>query len=81
VADGQRARAVIEVTAGIIPDEPAVALTRRWSITSDQWADAQAHEESAEFLATVNGQAQGYAALLMLQPDKVNWVHLDWIWL
>lgn len=75
------ARAVIEVTAGVIPDQPMVEYTRRWSITSDEWSQAQADEQAGELLATMNGKAQGYAALLMLQPDRLNWVRTDWIWI
>jgi hypothetical protein len=34
-----------------------------------------------DVLAQFAGKAQGYAMLLMLQPDTVNWVRTEWIWL
>jgi hypothetical protein len=37
--------------------------------------------KQSEALATINGQAAGYAGLLMLQPDRFNWVRTDWLWL
>lgn len=73
------ARVLLEVTAGIIPNKPEPELTKQWAITSEEW-----NEEGADqgfILATANGRAQGYAGYLMMQPDRVNWVRTDWIWL
>jgi hypothetical protein len=86
------ARAIVEVTAGVIPGQPMPELTKRWAITSEQWAEASAfkpttpEEEYAPhpmsvLLAETQGHAQGYANLLMLQPDRYNYVRMDWIWL
>ena len=86
------ARAIIEVTAGLVPGQPMPELTKRWAITSDEWHEANqftpttpAEEYAAgpasTLLAERQGQAHGYAALLMLQPDRYNWVRTDWIWL
>lgn len=72
------ARVMIEVVAGVIPETPENEYTRRWAITSKEWEDAA--ENASELLAKRNGEAQGYAALLMLQPDRLNWVRVDWIW-
>jgi hypothetical protein len=74
------ARAAIEVTAGIIADEPLADHTRRWVISAEEWEQVQQDGKGGELLAVVNGQALGYASLLMLQPDRFNWVHADWIW-
>jgi hypothetical protein len=84
----ENARALLEVTAGLIPGKPEPELTRQWAITSAQWQEALGKTNSdletaatLELLATCQGLAQGYAQLLMLQPDRVNWVRTDWIWL
>jgi hypothetical protein len=74
------ARVIVEVVAGLLPGkDPDPEFTRRYAITSEQWQ--QAGEKQLELLAEVTGKAQGYAALLMLQPDRLNWVRTDWIWL
>ena len=80
MSDTQSARLIVEVVAGVIPQQPDPVLTRRYAITSAEWHDADG-ERQAELLAEVNGKAQGYAALLMLQPDRLNWVRTDWLWL
>jgi hypothetical protein len=74
-------RVMIEVVAGLVPGTPMPEYTRRWAITSAEWQTAHAQDAGAVLLAERNGQAQGYAALLMLQPDALNWVRTDWIWL
>lgn len=86
------ARALLEVTAGVIPGHPIHECTKQWAITSEEWQSAQVLPQdtpdakygphpSAALLAQRQGEAQGYAALLMLQPDRYNWVKLQWIWL
>lgn len=76
----ESARVVLEVTGGLIPGRPDSELTRRWALTSAKWHDLDDRGKSTA-LAELNGQAQGYAGLLMLQPDRLNWVRLDWVWL
>ena len=76
----QSARVLVEVVAGVIPEQPEPEFTRQWGITTQQWEEAAGGEQSA-LLADYNGRAMGYAMLLMLQPDRVNWVRTDWIWL
>lgn len=75
------ARVIVEVVAGLIPQTPDPELTRRWAITSDEWDTAGPDGTQSELLAVLNGKAIGYAGLLMLQPDRLNWVRTDWIWL
>jgi hypothetical protein len=72
----QRAKFILEVTAGLIPGRVDDAYTRRYAITGQEW---ESHPEPSHLLAEVNGKAQGYAGLLMLQPNYLNWVRLDWI--
>lgn len=68
----------IDVVAGVLPGTPMDELTRRYFLSSDDW-NAEGADQSA-LLSEINGRAQGYAALLMLQPDRVNWVKTEWIW-
>ena len=84
------ARVLLEVTAGLVPERPIDALTRQWAITSAEWQKACDPLEAGsewevqkqfELLAERNGQALAYAGLLMMQPDRVNWVKTNWIWL
>jgi hypothetical protein len=55
---------------------------KQWAISSEEWAKA-ANEEGGHgyLLSSRNGQALGYASWLMMQPDRVNWVKTNWIWL
>lgn len=76
------ARVVVEVVAGLIAGrDPEPEYTRRWALTSEEWQAAVDARKHGEVLAVLNGRAQGYAAMLMLQPDRLNWVRTDWIWL
>jgi hypothetical protein len=80
----ERAKALIEVTAGVVPGTPEQEFTRQWAVTEGEWAKARASDDSnaeINLLAERNGQAQGYAGMLMLQPAVLNWVRVDWIWL
>jgi hypothetical protein len=76
----ESARVVVEVVAGLLPGrDPEAEFTRQYAITSAEW-NAEGADQS-RLLAEVNGRAQGYAMLLMLQPDRLNWVRTDWFWL
>lgn len=77
----ETARVLLEVVAGIIPQKPDPELTRQWAITSAEWDKANQDGTAHVLLSERNGAAQGYAGLLMLQPDRVNWVQSSWIWL
>jgi hypothetical protein len=76
----KQARVLLEVSVGIIPGTPMPEHTRQWAITSDEWNDATAEGRDV-ILAEANGKMQGYAALMMLQPSRFNWVKTEWIWL
>jgi hypothetical protein len=78
MSPAEAARVIVEVMAGVIPERPEPDLGRRWALTSAEWEQA---EDQAALLAELNGRAQGYASWLMLQPDRVNWVRTDWLWL
>lgn len=78
----ESAKVLLEVTAGIIPDRSEPELMKQWAITSEEWAQAADIEGGHGFLlSSRNGQALGYASWLMMQPDRVNWVKTNWIWL
>lgn len=68
------ARLIIEVTAGVVPGTVEQEHTRQYALTSSQWAQAGKDGTQSDVLAELNGRAQGYAGLLMLQPDRLNWV-------
>lgn len=77
----RRLRAVVEVVAGMLPGkDPEPSLTRRIPVFSDEWAAAggECGTGQSVLLAERQGQALGYAQLLMLQ--QWNWVRVDWIW-
>lgn len=76
----ETARLAIEVVAGVMPEMPMGEHTRRYFLTGSQWEKAKAEGKTADVLAELAGRAQGYATLLMLQPDRVNWVRVDWLW-
>jgi hypothetical protein len=76
-----QAKLIIEVTAGLLAGRPDPEHTRQYALTSERWHEAGENGGQAAALAELNGQATGYAALLMMQPDSLNWVNVSWIWL
>jgi hypothetical protein len=77
----ESARVVVEVHAGVVPGTAEPEYTRRWALSSSAWQAAADSGTQSEALAELNGKAQGYAGLLMLQPDRLNWVRTDWLWM
>ena len=73
------ARLGVDVVAGLVPGQPLPEYTRRWFITSEEWNEGDGLAQ-AQLLADVNGKAQAWAAYLMFQPDRVNWVKTEWVW-
>jgi hypothetical protein len=89
------AKAAIEVTAGLIPGQAMSEYTRRWAITSDEWQFATQKDREfvnserdmpmattvqGELLTQAQGKAMAYAQMLMLQPNMLNWVSVNWVW-
>lgn len=71
----------IDVVAGLVPGMPLEEYTRRWFLGSEEWNAASENAmEQARILADLNGKAQAWAAYLMFQPDRVNWVKTEWVW-
>lgn len=80
----ESARIIIEVVAGIVPGKPIPEHTKKFFITSDAWYaqgkyEGRVEDAKMEILA-VYGFAQEYMRNLM-NPQVVNWVRLDWIYL
>lgn len=80
----ESARILIEVTAGLIPGTPMPEHTKKFAITSDQWYAQGKYEgnpKGAQLeILQVYGFAQEYMRNLM-NPQALNWVRLDWIYL
>jgi hypothetical protein len=78
------ARILIEVVAGIIPGTPIPEHTKKFAITSDVWyaeGEYENRKEEAKMeVLKVYGLAQEYMRNLM-NPQALNWVRLDWIYL
>ena len=64
---------MIEVTAGIIPDQPMPEHTRRWSLTAEECNDVDKYRR-------VHGEAMMYV-LCLQNPKALNWARMDWVWL
>jgi hypothetical protein len=73
----ESAKVLLGVQAGVVPGTAEPEYGRSWGITSKEWDES---DDPMALLAERIGQAQGYAQLLALQPDRLNWVHLDWVW-
>jgi hypothetical protein len=76
----EAARIILEVQAGLIAERPEDEFTRRWVVPASKW-DVADPKEQAELLADANGRMMGWQSLLMLQPERVNWVRANWIYL
>lgn len=72
------AKVLIEVQAGIVPGTPMPEYTKRWAITSEQWAGETA--QAREDIVRIYGESREYAATLE-DPRKLNWVRRDWLFL
>jgi len=80
----QSARVLIEVVAGIVPNTIMPEYTKQFAITSDMWY-AQGEYEGKKEEATMEmlkiyGTAMEYVRHIM-NPQMVNWVRLEWIYL
>lgn len=81
-------KVIIEVQAGIVPGTAEPMFTRRWTITSAEWQEAEEKEMEedhiihpvAELLAERGAVADEYARMLR-DPRRLNWVRTDWLWL
>lgn len=72
---------IIEVTAGMVPGQPMGEYTRRWNWSSqDQDRLLRDDEAAINKYIRIAGESREYAASLE-NPNNLNWVRRDWIWL
>ena len=62
----------IQVVAGIIPGKPISKFARVWKFTQEDLDAPPTYIDKS-------GAAMNYAMSLQ-NPQKVNWVKLEWIW-
>lgn len=80
-------RCLFTVTGGIGVGVPDPKVTRTWQYMDDDWqrdiklmADAKATGKPAvRKLDTMKAEAFSYAQVTA-DPEKWNWVKLDWVW-
>jgi hypothetical protein len=77
--EAQTAKCGVDVVAGVLPGTPEPEFTRQWFITSAEWY-AEEGKNQAELLSDMAGKAAAWATYIMLQPDRFNWVKLEWVW-
>jgi hypothetical protein len=75
----QSARCAWEVQAGMIPGQPDPELTRRWGMTSEEWAAKNGMEVFCARQAQAEAWAR-YLHLLCVGGRTCNWTRLDFIW-
>lgn len=68
-----RARCLLEVMAGLIPGQPIQEFTRQYAISEEDMKHPPKYVE-------VCGMAMNYAMSLQ-NPQQVNWVKFEWVWL
>lgn len=73
-------RAIIELTAGLIPGRPDPEYTQRRVITSREWYSTP-DADKIMFLAVRLGEMHSKALLLSVDINRINWVRVDWIWM
>lgn len=77
-------RILLEVVAGVIPNQPMPEYTKQFAVTSDIWYAQGTYEgkekEARDEIIKVYGYANEYMRTLW-DPQKVNWVRCDWIYL
>lgn len=77
----EAAKLIIEVMAGMIPGKPDEQYTKRWGWSSVEQAKLVKGDPAAkEQYIRIAGESREYAASLE-NPQVLNWVRRDWIWL
>ena len=75
----KQVRVAVDVVGGVLPGTPEEEFTRRFFVTSEDW-HADEGKNQAELLADLAGKSSAWATYMMLQPDRFNWVKLEWVW-
>ena len=69
---GQALKCSIEVVAGVLVGVPMKEYSRQWHITEEDWINPPTYIDKS-------GAAMNYAMSLQ-NPQRFNWVRMDWIW-
>lgn len=73
-------KAIIEVTAGVIPQEVVAQHTKRWTYDSDDYElDGRTPQDQPTIFSKRLQEAHDYA-LGLSNPAYLNWVRVDWMW-
>lgn len=65
-------KCTIRVVAGVVPNQPLSEFTRHWDFLQSDLDNPPTYVDKS-------GAAMNYAMSLQ-NPEKVNWVKLEWIW-
>lgn len=75
----ESARYAVEVVAGLIPGQAMPEFTRQFFVSSSEWRLYQSEGPQALTEAGPWQEARKYAESLV-DPDRLNWVSLSWVW-
>lgn len=75
----ETARCGVDVLVGVAPGTPEPEFSRQWFITSEEWY-ANDGADQAHLLSDLAGKASAWATYAMLQPERFNWVKVEWVW-
>lgn len=76
-----RAKALIEVTAGVIPGHTMPEHGRRWSYNDDDYErDRAVPQDQPTAFSKMLDEAHDYAKGLS-NPAYLNWVRVEWYWI
>lgn len=85
------ARYMIEVQAGLVPEQPETQFTKRWAVTGEQWEAASKYHNNFKedeafdwsklpvIVLTEPLAAASNYLIFLATTNRVNWVRLDWI--
>lgn len=73
-------KALITVTAGVLPGQAMAEYGKQWSYNSDDYeADSHTPPDQPTIFSRYLDEAHDYAKGLS-NPGYVNWVRVDWLW-
>lgn len=70
----EMARALVQVTAGLIIGQMDDALTRTWTLTATEW-------EGRSVYALDEVLQQAHTWVMLLVPRRANWTRTEVVWL
>lgn len=73
-------KAILEVSAGVVPGIGVGEYTKRWEyLSGDYEQDRKTPQDQPTIFSKLLDEAHGYAKGLS-NPAYVNWVHTEWLW-